>query len=279
MPQSVTFPREAEDALHSMLERTSDRLDAFKASIQSAKHFRAVLKELLDHVSQNRPLHVLSLMEKHDSLAKEQCDSGHHPLDEWKKIREKAEEQAKKLLIWYPKLLEEACKDAGLDLDMTSRHPTYTFDDCFFELKVDRTGMAELFSYGRRFARFPGDIEAVVERVKEKRTSLFDRPFEPKKFLRQFRTAYVDLLAPAGRPDGESVPIREILHRMTRKGAEHSLEEFVVDLARLVTEGPLEIDHRKLELEHTRDQDQGILLHHVDTFGYIGFARFREVGA
>ena len=274
MPQSVS-----EDALRSMLERTSDKLDALKVAVQTAKHFRAVLTDILQQVSQNRPLHVLALIEKHDSFAKEQGDADHCPLDEWNKIREIAEAQAKRLLIRYPKLFEEACKEAELNLDFTSRHPVYTFDDGFFELKLDKKGTAELFTCGRKVARFPGDIGSVVEHLKQKKSSLFDRPFEPQKFLRQFRTAYVHILAPVGRPDGESVPIREIVDRMTRKDAEHSVEEFVVDLSRLVTEGPLEIDHRRLELEHTRNQDQGILLYHADTFGYIGFARFEEVGA
>lgn len=279
MLQSVYFPQEAEELLHSLLGRTSDRLNDLKLAIQTAKHFRGVLEHILEQVSRNRPLHALALMEKHESFAREQCQFGHDPWDEWNRVRKRAEEQAKRLLIRYPKLLEEACKDACLNLDMTSRHPAYTFDDGFFELKLDGKGIAELFSYGRRFTRLPGDIEAVVAKLMEKRDALFGREFDPQKFLRQLRTSYAHILLPAGRPDGESVPIREIVERMTRKGAEHTIEEFVVDLSRLINYGPLEIDRRRLELEHTRDMEEGMLLHDVDTAGYIGFVRFGEVGS
>lgn len=280
MPEDPTsFPKETEQVFRSMLEQTSERTHELKAAVQATKHFRAVLKEIGDSLSHQRPLHVRSLMDKHDSLVREQCESSPYSLDDWNNLRGQVEALCKKTLIRYPKLLETACAKVGLTIDSASCHPEYTFEDGFFELKLDRVGMAALFCYGRLFTRFPGDVQTVVERLQEKRASLFDRPFEGEKFLRQLRTSYANILLPAGRPDGESVPIREIIARMTGKGTEHTLEEFMVDFSRLVNQGPRDIDRRRLELEHTRDPEQGILLHHVDTFGYIGFVRFEEVGA
>ena len=53
-------------------------------------------------------------------------------------------------------------------------------------------------------------------------------------------------------------------------------DEFLVDLSRLAQDGPFEIDGRRLDLQQTKDTNQGMLLHGAAGRGYVGFIVFKE---
>jgi hypothetical protein len=55
-----------------------------------------------------------------------------------------------------------------------------------------------------------------------------------------------------------------------------SADEFNVDLARLVGEGRVDIEGRRLHLNHTRNARQGMLLRGMEEGGYVGFISFKR---
>ena len=178
----------------------------------------------------------------------------------------------------FPAHLEEACKGADVSLDRTSRHPRYTFVDGFFQLDIDdRRGTARLSDYEGRLDEFPADVEAAVEVVERERKRVFARTFDPNKFLKKLHHQYLAVTRSENQAEGASVPIRSITHRLGKNEKGFRTDEFLVDLSRLVESGPLEIDGHRLDLQHTKDTNQGMLLYGAAARGYVGFIVFRRV--
>ncbi|AFM28234.1 hypothetical protein [Desulfomonile tiedjei] len=279
MPKQISFPDEARHAVRSALMDTYERQEELEQAIKSLKRFRKIATELEKYVSKGWPFHVLSLMEKQDEFIRQQCDAGAFSLQDLEKLRAAAQEQAKKLRIRYPNYLELACREAGLPLDMSSRYPVYTFEKGFFELTIDRGGTATLSNSERKLGEFPADIGAVVAKLAEEHERIFARPYDGRYFLKKLREHYLGVIQREKLADGADVPIRRIAARMASDKKGYQSDQFIVDLSRLAREGPLEIDSRRLELLHTRDDEAGMLLHEVGSVAYVGFVRFEEVGA
>lgn len=177
----------------------------------------------------------------------------------------------------FPAFFEKACAQAGLDIDRTSRHPRYRVCDAFLEVEVldssqevriaDREGLLE---------QMPCDIGAVIEALQRHKKRLFERKFDAKKFLKRLCNQYQAILQRENLPEGYALPLRRITHRMGKNLKGFRTDEFLVDLSRLVREGPLEVDGRRLDLQHTKDDRQGMLLHGLESRGYVGFISFRK---
>lgn len=77
--------------------------------------------------------------------------------------------------------------------------------------------------------------------------------------------------------DGYSIPIRRITHRLGKNEKGFRTDVFIIQLSRLIEKGPTEIDGRRLDLQQTKDTNQGIHLHGIAGRGYIGYITFKEV--
>jgi len=276
MPKEFSFPDEAKDAVESILMDASEKEQALDEAMKAVKRFRKIVAELGKYVSKGWPLHVLSLMEEQRAFLRQHRDARRK---DWDQLYMAAQERAKILRIWYPKYLEVACLKKRLPLDMSSRHPVYTFEEGFFELTIDRAGTATLSNSERKLGHFPADIGAVVAKLGEEHERIFARRDDGQHFLTKLREHYLGVVGREKLLDGADVPIRRIAGRMASEKKGYLTDQFIVDLSRLAIEGPLEIDARRLELLHTRDHDSGMLLHGVGSVAYVGFVRFEEVSS
>jgi hypothetical protein len=161
---------------------------------------------------------------------------------------------------------------------MTSRHPVYTFEKRFFELTVNHNGTATISDPERKLEEFPGDIGAATEKIRKHHARVFQHPFNGEAFLKELFDHYLAVLRRQNRPHGSSVPIRLLSSRITSEKRKYLTDRFIVEISKLTREGPWQIGDHRLELEHTLDEKQGMLLHDVDTPGYVGFVRFEEAG-
>ena len=168
---------------------------------------------------------------------------------------------ADKAMVSFPSDLERACADAKVPIDRTSREPHYTFQNGFLELEID-TGkhLAHVKDREAKLVTLPADVGAVVEAVAAEHQRLFERPFDGERFLRKLRSHYLAVLKKEGLKDGEVLPIRRITHRLGKNEKGFHTDEFLIDLSRLAEEGPLESDDVKLDLQQTKDTNQGMLL-------------------
>lgn len=189
----------------------------------------------------------------------------------------RAKEERDLIFRRFPSLLEEAFVNSGLSIDPTSRHPKYTLENGFFRLEIDeKKGIARLLDHEGRLAETPADVKAIVETVRKERQRIFERKYNAKKFLQSLRTQYKVVIRKEKQPDGSSVPIRHITRRLGKNVKGFRTDEFLVDFSRLAQDGPFEIDGRRLDLQQTKDTNQGMLLHGAAGRGYVGFIVFKE---
>lgn len=177
----------------------------------------------------------------------------------------------------FPRSFETACAKAGLDIDRTSRHPRYRVCQAFIEVEVlESSQEVRISDREGNLDNMPCDIGAVLEAIQRHNERLFRRKFEAKSFLKRLYGQYQAILKKEKLPDGDTLPIRRITRRLGKNQKKFRTDEFLVDLSRIIREGPLEIDGRRVDLQHTKYDRQGMLLHGLENHGYVGFISFRK---
>lgn len=274
----MEFPSPVLDAVKDLLCAAKERAKVLRADADDASRVQRVYEELVRHISHGWPLHVLSLLEKEAPLLKGMWAQNHSAIPVLEEAIRVAKEKADVIQRRYPGYLEDACRATNLPLDTDSRHPCYSFERKFIQLNIDdQRRTARLSDHEGRLAEFPADVGAVIEAIQREHTRLFGRPFDGKKFLKQLRSQYLAIAKKEKQPDGASIPIRHITRRLGKNTKGFRSDEFLMDLSRLAEQGPMEIDGWRLDLQQTKDTDQGMLLYGAGGRGYIGFVVFRKV--
>lgn len=278
MPMRNPFPEASLDFVRGSAGAACHRAKALQEQVDEANRVCQLWEDLATYVQKGWPRHVIAMMDSEKALfdrMRRDDDESLVRLDELYRV---ASSQIDELQRRFPAHMDEACTKANLPLDRTSRHPSYTFSDGFFQIRIDdRRGTARLSDYEGRLDEFPADLGAIVAAVERERKRVFGRPFDPRKFLTKLRHQYLAVTRTNNLQDGTSVPIRSITSRLGKNEKGFRTDEFLVDLSRLVETGPLEIEGYRLDLQHTKDTNQGMLLHGAAGRGYVGFVIFRRV--
>ncbi|MBN1900234.1 hypothetical protein JW926_02775 [Candidatus Sumerlaeota bacterium] len=273
----MEFPSEIIDQireLHSTAKITAKKI---KTEAEEAAQTEKVWAEFEQFLVKGWALHILDLYEKEASRIKKMRMENHPSIQVIDKSYRLAMDESERILRRYPALLEEACRISGLVLDTNSPHPRYGLEGGFFRLEIDeKKRMARFSDHEGRLAEFPADIPAVIETIKKEHKRVFGRSFNGSKFLKRLRTQYKAIIKKKGQVEGTSVPIRHITRRLGKNLKGFRTDEFLVDLSRLIEKGPFEIEGRRLDLQQTKDTQQGMLLHGSAARGYIGFIVFKE---
>lgn len=276
--EDMDYPVELIDSMRQRSAEAKETAAALKAQAEQAVQIETVWGDLLTFVDRDWPLHILSLLDKRSSLLKDMRLSARPGIPELEQLYRLTKEHSKAVLRRFPLDLEQACRAGNLPLDPESRHPRYTFDQRFLQLEIDeQKGMARLSDNEGTLVQLPADVPAIVEKLQAERKRICGRRFDGKKFLKTLRTHYLAIIKKESRQDEASVPIRQITRRMGKNVKRFRTDEFIFDLSRLVDQGPLEVEGFRLDLQQTKDTNQGILLHGKAGRGYIGFIVFRRV--
>jgi hypothetical protein len=248
-----------------------------KVKLEEATRVENLWNEYLNFISKGWVMHLLALVEKEAPTFKKMRADSHPVIPTLEEAYRIAKDESERIIRRYPAFLEEACRKANLSLDSDSPHPHYTLMSKFFHLEIDdRKKTARLSDHEGRLAELPADVDPVVETVLREHKRIFDRPFDGKKFLKRLRLQYKAIVKKQNQQDGASIPIRHITHRLGKNVKGFRTDEFLVDLSHLAERGPIEIDGRRLDLQQTKDINQGMLLHGTAARGYIGFVVFKE---
>lgn len=265
------------DSVNEQLFGAIEKAQVLKAEAERAAHAQAVWEKLLQYLNQEWHLHILKLLKDEAPVFNELSDTGNSILPILAEIKNNSQSYAENLIRRFPSLIEQACAKAGLSLDRDSRHPKYKFYSGFFQLEVDdRNRIAKLLDNEGVLAEFPSDIGAITEAIQREYKRIFERPFDGKRFLEKLRHQYLEIVKHQKKKDGESIPIRNITRRLGKNEKGFRTDEFLIDLSRLVEQGPAEIDGFRFDLQQTKDTRQGMLLHGAGGRGYIGFITFRK---
>jgi hypothetical protein len=277
MEKRMEFPVEIIDQVRELHAQAKADTQRLKTEAEVAAQAERAWAELHAFLDKGWTLHLLALLEKEAPRLKKMRGDDHPAIPAIEDAYRRAKEERDRISRRFPSLLEEAFSNSGLSIESTSRHPKYTLESGFFRLEIDdKKAIARLSDHEGRLAEFPADVQAIVETVRKERQRIFDRKYNAKKFLQSLRTQYKAVLRKEKQPDGSSVPIRHITRRLGKNVKGFRTDEFLVDLSRLAQDGPFEIDGRRLDLQQTKDTNQGMLLHGAAGRGYVGFIVFKE---
>jgi hypothetical protein len=277
MEQRMEFPAELIDPIIELHASTKAEAQRLKAEANASAQAEKIWADLREYLTKGWALHLLALADKEAPRLKKMRVEDHPAIPAIEDAYRRAKEERDRIFRRFPSLLEEAFVNSGLSIDTTSRHPTYTLESGFFRLEIDeKKGTARISDHEGRLAEIAADVQAIVEAVRKERLRIFDRKYNAKKFLQTLRSQYKAIIRKEKQPDGSSVPIRHITRRLGKKVKGFRTDEFLVDLSRLAQEGPFEIDGRRLDLQQTKNTNQGMLLHGAAGRGYVGFIVFKE---
>ena len=273
----MEFPHEIQDQIREIRCAASVDAQRLKSEAEHAAQAEKFWADFEQYLSKGWALHILSLIEK-DAPKKNILSRDNSPFDTVvAEASRLAREESERIMRRYPSLLEEACRSANLVLDSSSPHPRYGLENGFFRLEIDeRKRTARLSDHECRLADLPADIQAVVETIRREHKRVFGRTYNGSKFLKTLRSQYKAIIKKENLQDGTSVPIRHITRRLGKNAKGFRTDEFLIDLSRLAEKGPFEIEGRRVDLQQTKDTNQGMLLHGASTRGYIGFIVFKE---
>ena len=200
--------------------------------------------------------------------------------NEISKIFEYSREKCERIARMFPSIIQDRCLVKKIPLDQTSRHPNYKFCQDFIILKVNDKDF-EAKGYTRGNSRYvfstPFDIELIIQELKNEIERLFNRPFDKQKFTENLYQQYKAILKKNKGNIGDQIHIQEVIYNLSKNNKEgFKIDEFIVDLSKLLEEGPPIISEHKIDLGHTRDESSGILLHHFESRGYVGFINFKK---
>lgn len=273
----MAFSTELLDGITDLLANAKERTKALKAEADAAASIEKILDRLHSFMQKDWPFHVLDLVVRESAKLKTLSSENAPAIRKIEEIYINAKEQADAVKRRYPNYLVEACRANGLVLDTDCRHPNYSMKQWFFQLKVDeKKWVARLYDHEGRLAELPADVGAVAEVLLREQNRVFGRPFDGSKFIKHLYSVYRTVLKEDNQAEGDSIPIRNITRNMGKNTKGFRSDEFLIDLSRLVEQGPTEIAGYRLDLQHTKDTTQGMLLHGAAGRGYIGFILFRK---
>ncbi|MEG4456421.1 hypothetical protein [Microcoleus sp. N9_A1] len=273
------FPEKILDQAREQAASTTQKEKDIKAQAEEVERLCKLWDNLNRFLHKQWPLHCLDLLDKHKHLIEKMRVDQSSEVSLMDDIYRVAKERAEELKPHrFPAYLEKACQATSLQLDQDSRHPRYKFEKGFFQLDIDdHKKIASLSNYeSSKMVEFPADIGAIVEVVQREHKRIFERTFDGKKFIKKLLSQYLAILKKDKLSDGSTIPIRNITQRLGKNESGFRTDEFLIDLSRLVEQGPIEIDGCRLELQQTKETNQGMLLH-IEQKRYIGFMFFKKV--
>ena len=270
------------DPLKVAAQGVTSAVNELQKQLVEAKRLKAFLDSLIDFKVRALPLHAKALYEKEKSFLTALGEKNHAAILAIEEFYREINSICGDAIREIPGNLEKLSKSEGLTLDFSrSRHPKYWFEDGgLIEVEVqDKRLEAKVRTREGVLVKIPADAAKIIEIVKQEKKRLFDRPFAGNRFLADLRNAYSMAIKSKKAATGDPIPLREVFNIMsqkikTRKG--YRSDEFLVDLSRLVMEGPAETDGYRFELQQTKDTKEGMLLLGEAGRGMVNLLIFRK---
>ena len=188
-----------------------------------------------------------------------------------------AKEKATKNAGAFSRLFPEACHNAHIKLDDTSRHPEYYVRERFIKISVNaRQLKAQVANREARPVSMSTDIGPLVAYLQKEISRIFESERKTKNLLDGLLTAYRSVLKADNKPIGYALPIRRITRHLSGIWRHFRLDEFNVDLGAAVRSGVTSVDGMRLRYEYTRNTTSGMLLYGLEGSGYIDMIWFES---
>jgi hypothetical protein len=252
------------------------QVDLARQQLEHAQRARGFWDDLAASLARGHAAQALLLLRREAEVVRDLQGKNDHAVQNLRELHVELRDRARSTASSIAREFPTAVRDAGIQIDTTSRHPTYTFHQGFLRLEMDeRNFTAKLVPRDGDEIVVGLDLGLVVETIRSEHTRLFQREVDTQSFLRSLYTAYAAVLRAENRPDGDEVPLRRVTNRLAKNLNRFAADEFNVDLSRLVQKGDLLVDGKRVHLNHTRDRRQGMLLNGLESGGYVGFISFK----
>jgi hypothetical protein len=177
--------------------------------------------------------------------------------------------------LWksYPILLEEAFAKVGLPLDKVSRHPQYSLSNSLLQIEIEENRcLATIRSLSGKTLLYPADVLSVSATAKKHYQRITKQRFEPQAFLLALNSAYHK-----AQPDAENepfLPIKKVFSQFVRKN--YAIDEFAYDFSHFIRSGIKSVNDEYLEIQHSKDENRGIMLNGISPRLLIGAISFKR---
>ena len=261
------------------MEAANKQVEAARRGLEQAERASRFWSEIGAHLRHQHPAQALFLLRREADYVNQLVLGGDPAAEQLRSLRSDLHQQARGAAHAFGREFPPAAREAGLQIDSVSRHPKYSFKQGFLHLDVDdREFTARIAPRDGEPTIVGLDLPVVVDCLKRETQRLFGRQLEPEAFLGSLYRAYAAVLRAEGRREGDELPLRRVTNRLAKNLNHFAADEFNVDLATLIRAGNVMIDGRRLHLNHTRNQRQGMLLYGLESGGYVGFISFKPEG-
>lgn len=261
----------ADAAIHDVTE--------LQGKLEKARKLQRLLGDLVRYRDNAWPLHIKAACDRECDFLKRLREQSHPAIAPIETLYRDAKVESENAIQELPGQIDCLAKAEGLLLDrLQSRHPRYLFqEDGFIEVRIDdNKRMARISTREVRLADIPADAGAITGTVKTEAERLFGRRFSGSRLLASLRAAYLAMVKTKKLRDGDPIPIREVFAQMAKKTKNYKKDEFLVDLSKLVNEGPAETKDYRFELQQTKDTTEGMLLLGPAGRGMINLLVFKK---
>ena len=187
----------------------------------------------------------------------------------------KAEEMTEKTARHFSTLFPKACEKSKIIIDSNSRHPEYKIHK-FIQTSVDEQNLTvRIKPRDGNSAHMPLDINSIVKHLQSEIKRLFITKRGSKTFLKGLKAAYYRVIRKEKMNKGVPVKIHLVIKEFLCKNKKYGRDEFNIDLSVRIQSKDTIIDDVRLNLGHTRNSNQGILLYNLEQNGYVGFINFK----
>lgn len=251
------------EAIQAAVTAADAEISRLKQAIDDEEKWRKLLETVLADVPE-APAAVCDLLTKQGEVLRRREDRDPQLVSSLRDLYRQCSERALASAKDSVRLFTAAAETAGLQFDSSSRHPRYSLYDHALEVELDERGLKATLSVrqGEKI-RMPLDVAPLVRRLKEEHDRLFARDWRPEVFLSSLKKAYKPLAK-----KGDKVLLRDLAASMS-KPKKPRLDEFSVDLGRLLRDPVVEDGPTKVSVDQTRDTKNGLLLHGLQQSGYF----------
>lgn len=266
---------ESQVVINRQLESTKQKVQDLRVETDKWKKHCEFLEKLQLSLSKGLTFSLVQLVSQKESVGQAELLTP-DLISTLEKIKKIASEESISKMNKFPILFEEACKSKGIVFDWDSRFPRYNFYNGFLRLDViESKGLARLSCTEGILGEVPADIELIIELILGQFKRLFERPFNPERFLKKIRNQYLAIIKKENATDGSSIHIRKITSRLGHNEKGFKNDEFTVDILKLLKSKCVDIHGKRLSLQQTKDTAKGLFIP-GEFGGYVGFVQFTE---
>ena len=270
------------DPLDYAAQITSNTVNELQEHLAESRRLARLLEDLKTFRNRSLPLHIKSLCDREKEFLKALRGKNHPAITAIEDLYRDMNSRSGSVIREIPSDLEKLAKSSGLALDFSrSLHPKYYFElGGFIEVEVqDKKLEAKVSTREGILAKLPADAAAIIDVVKQEKKRLFERSFTGSRLLADMRIAYSSAIKTKKAAEGDPIPLRTVHDIMTRKIKDrkgYKSDEFLVDLSKLVIEGPGETKGYRFELQQTKDTQEGMLLLGEAGRGMVNLLIFKQ---